>query len=53
MTITLLKLGWIQFLATYVTTWYLIWWFEYLTFYFRLVETRVIADVSQPKTQRF
>lgn len=48
----MLKLGWIQFLATYVVLWWLLHWVQLFVFSNRLVATHVVSDV-QPKPQRF
>ena len=50
--IEVLKFGWIQFLATLVVFLYVLGWFEWFLFHYRILHTRVIPD-TKPKAHRF
>mmetsp|Transcript_57221 Transcript_57221/g.181041 ORF Transcript_57221/g.181041 Transcript_57221/m.181041 type:complete len:307 (-) Transcript_57221:39-959(-) len=47
-----LKLGWVQFLATFLVLFWILRWVEWVAFHFRILDTRVVSDTA-PKLHRF
>ncbi len=42
----MLKWGWVQFLGAFALVWWLASWFEWAVFRFRVLDTRVVSDLT-------
>ena len=45
-TIEILKFGWIQFLASFVVFFYLLSWWEWYVFHYRILDTRMRSELK-------